>query len=44
VKDEVAEGTRTRVECEVWVDKEDGTRIALGTASALHDGAPGDRG
>ncbi|MGH0036469.1 MAG: hypothetical protein ACQGVK_15695 [Myxococcota bacterium] len=39
VKDEVPEGTRTRVECEVWVDKQDGTRIALGTASALRDEA-----
>jgi hypothetical protein len=35
VKHEVREGERTRVHCEVWVDKADGTRIALGTASAL---------
>jgi acyl dehydratase len=41
VKDEVPEGTLTRVECEVWVDKADGTRIALGTASALRDGGAG---
>ena len=32
---EQAEGTRTRVHCEVWVDKADGTRVILGTASAL---------
>ena len=29
------EGTRTRVHCDVWVDKSDGTRVALGTASAV---------
>ncbi len=38
IRDEVAEGTGTRVHCELWIDKEDGTRIALGTASALRDG------
>jgi hypothetical protein len=37
LRDEVREGDRTRVHCEVWVDKEDGTRVALGTASALRD-------
>ena len=37
VREEVAEGTRSRVHCEVWVEKADGTRIALGTASALRD-------
>ena len=35
VKERVREGTKTRAHCEVWVDKGDGTRIALGTASAL---------
>lgn len=35
VSEEVPEGTKTRVHCEVWVDKADGTRIALGTASAV---------
>jgi acyl dehydratase len=35
VKERVREGTRTRVDCEVWVDKDDGTRILLGEASAL---------
>jgi hypothetical protein len=35
VREEVPEGTRTRVHCDVWVDKDDGTRVALGTASAL---------
>jgi len=35
VRDEVSEGTATRVHCDVWVEKDDGTRVALGTASAL---------
>jgi hypothetical protein len=35
VREEVSEGARVRVHCDVWVDKDDGTRIALGTASAL---------
>jgi len=35
IRDEEREGTRTRVHCEVWVDKDDGTRVALGTASAV---------
>ena len=35
VKDEVAEGSQTRIHCEVWADKGDGTRIALGDASAI---------
>lgn len=39
IAEEVPEGTQTRVHCEVWVDKADGTRIALGTASALRDGS-----
>jgi len=39
VRDETPEGDRVRVECEVWVDKDDGTRILAGTASALR--APG---
>jgi acyl dehydratase len=29
------EGSRTRVHCDVWVDKSDGTRVSLGTASAV---------
>lgn len=37
IANEVPEGTQTRVHCEVWVDKADGTRIALGTASALRN-------
>ncbi|HYB13329.1 MAG TPA: hypothetical protein VEG67_07650 [Myxococcota bacterium] len=37
IREELPEGTRTRVQCEVWLDKDDGTRIALGTASALRD-------
>jgi acyl dehydratase len=35
VKEETREGDRTRVHCEVWVDKQDGTRILAGDASAL---------
>jgi acyl dehydratase len=34
-RERVAEGTRTRVVCDVWVDKADGTRVLLGEASAL---------
>jgi len=37
VRERTAEGTRTRVHCDVWVDKDDGTRILLGDASALED-------
>jgi len=35
IREEQAEGTQTRVFCEVWVDKDDGTRILAGEASAL---------
>lgn len=35
VREEVNEGTRTRVHCEVWVEKDDGTRVLVGEASAL---------
>jgi hypothetical protein len=35
VREEVREGGRRRVHCDVWVDKDDGTRILAGTASAL---------
>ncbi len=35
IRDEQPEGSQTRVVCEVWVDKEDGTRILAGEASAL---------
>lgn len=35
VREESREGTRIRVHCELWIDKDDGTRIALGTASAV---------
>ena len=37
-REERAEGTRTRVFCDVWVDKTDGTRILVGEASALTTG------
>jgi acyl dehydratase len=35
IREEVAEGSRTRVHCDVWVEKDDGTRVILGTASAI---------
>ena len=35
VRDESPEGTRTRVGCDVWVEKADGTKILVGDASAL---------
>ncbi len=37
VRDESPEGTLTRVHCDVWVEKADGTRVILGDASALRD-------
>ena len=35
VREEVSEGEATRVHCDVWVEKDDETRVSLGTASAL---------
>ena len=35
VREEVPEGSRTRVHCDVWVEKDDSTRVLLGTASAV---------
>jgi acyl dehydratase len=35
VREEVSEGTLTRVHCDVWVEKQEGTRVILGTASAV---------
>jgi acyl dehydratase len=35
VREERPEGSRTRVVCDVWVDKADDTRILVGEASAL---------
>ena len=37
IRERTPEGTRVRVHCDVWVDKDDGTRILLGDASALED-------
>jgi len=34
-RESVREGQLERVHCDVWIDKNDGSRIALGTASAL---------
>ncbi len=35
IRQELREGSRTRVHCDVWVDKEDGTKVIVGSASAL---------
>lgn len=35
IREEVAEGSQTRVHCDVWADKDDETRVLLGTASAV---------
>lgn len=35
VREEEREGTRTRVHCDVWVEKAEGMRVLIGTASAL---------
>ena len=35
VREHVKEGERVRVHCDVWVEKEDGTRVLIGEASAL---------
>lgn len=37
VREEQPEGTQIRVHCDVWVDKGDGARVILGTASALRE-------
>jgi acyl dehydratase len=35
IREEVPEGVKTRVHCDVWIDKDDETRVLLGTASAV---------
>jgi acyl dehydratase len=35
LRETVREGTLERVHCDVWVDKDDGSRVLLGTASAV---------
>jgi hypothetical protein len=35
VREEVREGPGNRVHCDVWVEKEEGTRVLIGEASAL---------
>jgi hypothetical protein len=37
IRESAREGDSTRVHCDVWVDKADGTRALLGTASALSE-------
>jgi hypothetical protein len=38
VRETSPEGSRTRTHCDVWVEKTDGTRVLIGTASALDAG------
>jgi acyl dehydratase len=35
IRESSPEGSRTRVHCDVWVEKDDGTRVLIGDASAL---------
>ncbi len=35
VREHAREGSRTRVHCDLWVEKEDGSRVLIGDASAL---------
>jgi len=35
IREETREGTQIRVACDVWVEKEDGTRVLIGDASAV---------
>jgi acyl dehydratase len=37
IREQTPEGPRVRVHCDVWIDKDDGTRILVGDASALRD-------
>jgi acyl dehydratase len=39
VRERAREGTLDRVHCDVWVEKDDGTRVALGEASAVQQPA-----
>jgi hypothetical protein len=35
IREAQPEGAKSRVHCDVWAEKDDGTRILIGTASAL---------
>jgi hypothetical protein len=35
VREEIAEGAKTRVHCDVWCEKADGVKTIVGSASAL---------
>jgi len=37
IREEVPEGTLSRVHCDVWVEKDDGVRVLIGEASALRE-------
>lgn len=41
VREEVREGRRQRVHCDVWVEKDDGTRVLVGEASGLREAGVG---
>jgi hypothetical protein len=40
IREEVPEGCDMRVHCDVWVEKDDGTHILVGSASARREGVP----
>lgn len=44
IREQVPEGARTRVYCDVWAEKDDGTRVLLGEASALEGPDPAEAG
>jgi hypothetical protein len=35
IREHTPEGERRRAHCEVWVEKPDGTKVIVGTASAI---------
>jgi hypothetical protein len=37
IREELPEGTATRVCCDVWVEKPDATHVLIGEASALRE-------
>jgi acyl dehydratase len=39
LRESTAEGTRERVHCDVWVEKDDGSRVLIGSASATRERA-----
>jgi hypothetical protein len=37
IRESEREGQKSRIHCDVWAEKDDATRILIGTASALQD-------